>query len=139
MRISDWSSDVCSSDLVLDREGRIFESGRAALRGQLEVLRQRIAQLVAQIGALRAQISAGEEQLAFVNEEVADVETLFAKGLERKPRLPALKRTRALLKGQKGEYAGSMAEGRGAIVETQLQILRGGRDRVEREAAGHGG
>src|SRR3546814_10073091 len=110
MRISDWSSDVCSSDLegqyvalaaqearlqaereslgtlafpaapeaqrdrrevaeVLDREGRIFESGRAALRGQLEVLRQRIAQPVAQIGALRAQISAGEEQLAFVNEE----------------------------------------------------------------------
>src|SRR3546814_13971529 len=94
MRISDWSSDVCSSDL-----------------------------LVAQIGALRAQISAGEEQLAFVNEEVADVETLFAKGLERKPRLLALKRTRSLIKGQQGEYAGRIAEAREAIVEIQLQIL----------------
>src|SRR3546814_14708891 len=124
MRISDWSSDVCSSDLVLDREGRIFESGRAALRGQLEVLRQRIAQLVAQIGALRAQISAGEEQLAVVNEEVADVETLFAKGLERKPRLLALKSNRALIQGQQGEYAGRIAEAREGAEER-----RGGKER----------
>src|SRR3546814_4691583 len=82
MRISDWSSDVCSSDL----------------------------------------------------EEVADVETLFAKGLERKPRLLALKRTRALIKGQQGEYAGRIAEAREAIVETPLQILSVVRDRVERAA-----
>src|SRR3546814_14771495 len=80
MRISDWSSDVCSSDLV------------------------------------------------------ADVETLFAKGLERKPRLLALKRTRALIKGQQGEYAGRIAEAREAIVETQLQILSVVRERVERAA-----
>jgi HlyD family type I secretion membrane fusion protein len=119
---------------VLDREARIFESGRAALRSQLEVLRQRIAQLIAQIAALRAQISAGEEQLAFVDEEVADVATLFAKGLERKPRLLALKRTRALIKGQQGEYAGRIAEAREAIAETQLQILSVVRDRVERAA-----
>src|SRR3546814_14883064 len=32
MRISDWSSDVCSSDLVRDREQRIQGSGRARLR-----------------------------------------------------------------------------------------------------------
>src|SRR3546814_13955179 len=44
---------------VLDREGRIVESGRAALRGQLEVLRQRIVQRVAQIGASHSQVSPG--------------------------------------------------------------------------------
>lgn len=119
---------------LLDREARIFESGRAAQRGQLEVLRQRIAQLTAQITALRAQISAGEEQLALVDEEVEGVETLFAKGLERKPRLLALKRVRALIKGQQGEYAGRIAEAREAIGETQLQILSIVQDRVESAA-----
>ena len=119
---------------ILDREVRIFESGRAALRGQLEVLRQRIAQLVAQIGALSAQINAGQEHLALVDEEVAGVATLFAKGLERKPRLLALKRARAFIEGQQGEYAGRIAEAREAIAETELQILSVVRDRVERAA-----
>jgi HlyD family type I secretion membrane fusion protein len=119
---------------ILDREVRIFESGRAALRGQVEVLGQRIAQLVAQIAALHAQASAGEEQLAFVDEEVADVGTLFDKGLERKPRLLALKRTRAFIKGQQGEYANRMAGARETIAETEFQILNVVRDRVERAA-----
>lgn len=119
---------------ILAREARIFESGRDALRGQVEVLRQRIAQLIAQIAALHAQISAGEEQLAFVDEEVADVGTLFAKGLERKPRLLALKRTRAFIKGQQGEYASRIAEAKETIAETEFQILNVLRDRVERSA-----
>lgn len=119
---------------ILDRESRIFESGRDALRGQVEVLGQRIAQLLAQIAALHAQISAGEEQLAFLDEEVADVGTLFAKGLERKPRLLALKRTRAFIKGQQGEYASRIAEAKETIAETEFQILNVERDRVERAA-----
>ena len=119
---------------ILNREARIFESGRDALRGQVEVLRQRIAQLFAQIAALHAQISAGKEQLAFVDEEVADVGTLFAKGLERKPRLLALKRTRSFIKGQQGEYASRIAEAKETIAETEFQILNVLRDRVERAA-----
>lgn len=119
---------------ILDREARIFESGRDALRGQVEVLGQRIAQLLAQIAALHAQITAGEEQLAFLDEEVADVGTLFAKGLERKPRLLALKRTHAFIKGQQGEYASRIAEAKATIAETEFQILNVVRDRVERAA-----
>lgn len=119
---------------ILDREARIFASGREALRGQIDVLHQRIAQLAAQIAALHAQIAAGEEQLAFLDQEVADVATLFAKGLERKPRLLALMRARAVIKGQQGEFANRIAEAKETIAETEFQILNVERERVEQAA-----
>src|SRR3546814_16443249 len=49
MRISDWSSDVCSSDLLLHRQGRarVVRGDAAVLRGEAEghrdvELRQRL-------------------------------------------------------------------------------------------------
>src|SRR3546814_6470541 len=66
MRISDWSSDVCSSDLVDDVGARSFED-RAAEAGNahleaLEVL-QRADLLVEPAASLDAGV-AGDEELA---------------------------------------------------------------------------
>lgn len=119
---------------VLERESRIFESGRRALRGQIEVLQHRIAQLEAQIAAYGAQIDASREQMAFLEEEAAAVAQLFAKGLERKPRVLALQRALSGLQGQQGEYAGRIAEAREAIAETEFQILNVALQRIERAA-----
>ncbi|MGE5767609.1 MAG: HlyD family type I secretion periplasmic adaptor subunit [Bacteroidota bacterium] len=119
---------------LLEREARIFESGRDALRGEIEVIGQRVAQLEAQIAALQAQIDAGREQLGYLEEEVSGVAALYAKGLERKPRVLALKRTQAFLKGQQGEYASRIAEAKEGIAEAVLQVLTAKRERIERAA-----
>lgn len=116
---------------ILEREASIFESARDALRGEIEVTGLRVMQLEAQIAALEAQIAAGREQLAYLEEEVAGVALLYAKGLERKPRVLALKRTQAFLNGQQGEYANRIAEARGAIAEAMLRVLNAKRQRVE--------
>src|SRR3546814_17354647 len=40
MRISDWSSDVCSADLTLDRRTRVLTDDIARLNGDLDAARR---------------------------------------------------------------------------------------------------
>src|SRR3546814_3327461 len=72
MRISDWSSDVCSSDLPAEsREDAVYQAARALVIREL--LQQRIAEL-----GLALQVGAGE------NEEEAATRLL----LEREVQVP---------------------------------------------------
>lgn len=119
---------------ILAGQRRIFESGREALAGRIDVLGRRIAQLEAQIAALDAQLAAGRDQLALVAEEVAGVRAMVEKGLERKPRLLALERQAASLAGQQGEYANRIAQAREAIAEAEMEILNARRSQVEKAA-----
>ena len=97
--------------------------------------RQRIAQYQAQIKAFEAQFNAGHRQLDLIREELKDVEELTAKGLERKPRLLALKRQAASLDGEQGEFQNNMAQAREAIAEAEMEILRIRADRQSEVAA----
>jgi HlyD family type I secretion membrane fusion protein len=124
---------------ILMTQQRIFDSSRSALDGQVNALRQRIAQLVSQIEALRSQLSAGEKQRAIIEDEMADVQSMVDKGLERKPRLLALKRNAAFIEGQQGEYVNRIAQARESIAETELGILNAARARVEKAALELGG
>ena len=49
--------------------------------------------------------------------------SLVEQGLELRPRLRSLQRTRAGLDGQIGQFRGDIARGRQAIGETRLQII----------------
>lgn len=109
---------------ILSGQERIFQSQRASLDGRIDVTRQRIAQYQAQIKAFEAQFSAGRRQLDLIREELKDVEELTAKGLERKPRLLALRRQAAALDGEQGEFQNNMAQAREAIAEAEMDILR---------------
>lgn len=111
-------------DEILTGQERIFESRRASLKGRITVTRQRIAQYDAQIGALNAQLASGRGQLALFREELAGVQELADKGLERKPRLLALKRQAVDLEGEQGEYTNRIAQAREAIAEFELEIIR---------------
>ena len=108
---------------ILSGQERIFQSRRASLEGRIEVTRQRIAQYQAQIKAFEAQFEAGRQQLDLIREELVDVSELTAKGLERKPRLLALKRQAAGLDGDQGEFLNSIAQAREAIAEAEMEIL----------------
>ena len=82
---------------------------RAALHDQQAVLGERIAQADVEIGGLQAQIASADRQLELIGEEVAAVEDLLRKGLERKPRLLALQRAQADIDGTIGSDRASIA------------------------------
>ncbi|MFQ5940020.1 MAG: HlyD family type I secretion periplasmic adaptor subunit, partial [Alphaproteobacteria bacterium] len=87
------------------------------------ILRQRVAQLDKQIQGFERQLSGVRRQQALIAEEIAGVNELFEKGLERKPRLLTLQRTEAELLGTEGELEARIARAQEAIGETELQIV----------------
>jgi HlyD family type I secretion membrane fusion protein len=120
----------------------IHEQQRDQLRARLannasrkSILTQRIVQLEKQINGYERQFASAKKQDALIGEEIEAVTELFRKGLERKPRLLALKRTRAQLLGTQGELQALMARAKEAIGETRLRIINLDAKRQEEIAA----
>jgi HlyD family type I secretion membrane fusion protein len=108
---------------VLAGQETVFASRRTTLAGQVDILRQRRQQLEAEIDSRHAQLAAAERQQALIGAEIADIEVLVAKGLERRTRLLGLQRQQASLEGLRGEQLGLIARARQQIGETELQII----------------
>jgi HlyD family secretion protein/epimerase transport system membrane fusion protein len=104
-------------------EENVFRARRQALEGQTAILTQQISQHHEEIAALSAEIVAARKQGALIAQEIADVETLFNKGLERKARLLALQRQAAEIEGQKNRNEAMIAKVRRDIGETELKIV----------------
>ena len=116
---------------VLDTERERFRSRRAALADKEAVLREKVNQSRAEIGGHEAASRSADRQLALVKEEAGAIAKLLAQGLERKPRLLALKRTAAQLEGAKAESQASIARARQAIAEAEQQIRALSSERAE--------
>lgn len=108
---------------IMDGQRRIFEARRTTLAGQIGVLDQKVAQLKAQIEGAEARGAATRRQAELIAAEIADTQVLFDKGLTPKPRLLALQRAAADLKGQLGMIAGSIAEAEQGIGEARLKMI----------------
>ncbi len=108
---------------ILAGQETVFASRRTTLAGQLDILRQRQEQLEAEIASRRAQLAAARRQQALLGEEIADVQVLVKKGLERRTRLLGLRRQQAALEGAQGEQQGLIARARQQIGEARLQII----------------
>ena len=78
---------------------------------------------MSEIDALQAQKAAEVQKLALVKEELAGVEELYNKGLEKKPRLLSLQRASAEIEGNIGQYAGRIAKARQSISELRAQLI----------------
>jgi HlyD family secretion protein len=109
---------------AMEGERRLFEHRRAARAGEKAQLAERIEQLHEQIRGLDAQQEAKAREIALIEEELAGVRALFAKGLVPVMRVNALDRSAARLGGERGQLVAAIAEARGRIVETELQILQ---------------
>lgn len=108
---------------IVVAQNNIFEARRSTLEGQIKILQQRIAQAREEIAGLEAQEKSEARQLALIDEELVDVEQLVEKGLQRKPHLLALKRTKAAIEGSRGEHLAEIARARQKIGEATLAIL----------------
>ena len=102
----------------------VFEARRETIAGEIEILEARIGQLEREIEGLDAQAVSKAGQLELIEVEIADQETLFAKGQTTKSRLLSLKRGALELNGELGELQADSARAARQIGETKLEILQ---------------
>lgn len=121
---------------LLQGQATIFAARRASLNGQVDILRQRIAQFEQQIMGLQAQEHSRDRQISLITDELGGVRDLQERGFATRTRLLALEREAARLQGERGEHVAAMGRLRQSIGETELQILQTRRTFLEEVARG---
>jgi HlyD family type I secretion membrane fusion protein len=116
---------------IIDAQVNQFETRRSNDESKRAILAQRVAQLREQINGLTQQLDSIQHQLDLTDDELEGVRMLVDKGLERKPRLLALERSKADLLGQQGDLKARIAQSNEAIGETELEIMKAKTDRIE--------
>src|SRR5215218_5030571 len=105
-------------------EQKLFETRRSARQGQKAQLKERVGQLQEQISGLNDQIAAKKREIALIGEELKGVRELWNKNLIPIQRVTALERDAARLEGERGALVSTIAQIKGKITETELQILQ---------------
>lgn len=109
---------------LIKGETKLFETRRATRDGQRAQLRERVSQLKEQIAGLTQQVAAKANEIDFMRPELAGVQELWRKNLVQINRVTSLQRDAARLEGERGSLTGSIAEAKGKIAETELQMLQ---------------
>jgi len=109
------------SELMLGQVD-VLKARRSRIDGQESVLRERIKKHRREITGLAAQVKASEEQLALIEEELRPVAEMAEKGVVSRAVLLALKRKKAAIIGDIGEYRAQIARAEKSITEVQLQL-----------------
>lgn len=115
-------------------QAAIFETKRAAWISSDTALLSRRDQLEATIAALRRQSAASLRQIELVREEIATVEELLQKGLERRPRLLSLQRAEAALIGTYEDQAGQIERNQAQIAEIEQTLASQRQSRLAESA-----
>lgn len=117
--------------------GSIIRAQRAAFAARRDNVHGRKAQLGEQISQINEEISGGAagssaraEQLAIFDSEIADLEKLVERGYATKPRLLALKRAAAQLRGERASLRAEGAKLRTRQSEVRILTMQ-----ADREAA----
>jgi HlyD family secretion protein len=109
---------------LLASEQSLFKARSTARRSQRDLLQSRVAQLGEEISGLDAQVNSKVKQIDLITGELGGVQDLYDKRLVPLTRLTTLQREAARIEGERGQMISTIAETRGKIDETQLQILR---------------
>lgn len=109
---------------VMASESRVFQLRRHARDGQKAQLRERIAQLREQITGIEKQSRATADELVLLRTDLESVRKLWDQRLVLYARLNTLEREETKLQGEEGSLIAAIAQARGRISETQLQILQ---------------
>jgi HlyD family secretion protein len=115
------SPDVAKA---VNGERKQFEIRRTAREGQKARLRERVAQLNEEIRGYQAQIASKNNQIDWITKELVGVNELWEKKLIPYTRVTALEREKERLDGERGQLVATVAQSKGKITETELQILQ---------------
>lgn len=106
---------------VMRGQESIFDSRRTLLQDRLTIFQRTIGGLNTQIQGLEDQITSSESRLSLLDQEIADVQSLYDRNLTDRPRLLQLKRQQAELQGEIASYRAAIGTARQKIEETALR------------------
>ncbi|RWC24647.1 MULTISPECIES: HlyD family type I secretion periplasmic adaptor subunit [unclassified Mesorhizobium] len=105
-------------------EQSLFEFRRQARAGQKAQLEERIAQLAEEVSGLTEQRDAKSQEIKLIGFELEGMRILWQRKLVSIDRITALERDAVRLKGEHGQLTASIAQAKGRIAETRLQIIQ---------------
>jgi HlyD family secretion protein len=109
---------------IMASETALFENRKTARQNVKSQLRERISQLREEIDGLTAQHVARGQEIGFAKAELTGLEELEGKSLVSTPRMTAARRTVSQLEGDFAQVSSAIAQAKGKISETDLQILQ---------------
>jgi HlyD family secretion protein len=109
---------------MIEGEERLFHDRRASKTSRKGQLTERVAQLSKEAEGLSAQQDGKRQAIAIINKELASLQPLLDQGIIPATRVYALQRDAADLTGELGSLIASVAETKGKVAETQLQIIQ---------------
>jgi HlyD family secretion protein len=109
---------------VMAGETRLFELRLDARAGQKAQLKERTGQLREEIQGLTGQMTGKRREIELINRELEGVRDLWRKNLIPIQRVTSLERDAARLEGEYGQLVASVAQTKGKISETELQVIQ---------------
>jgi HlyD family secretion protein len=117
------SSDTEIAGLIMGEQS-LFRLRREARDGLRAQLKQKIGQLREQIVGLEEQAGAKADEIKLIQNELEGVRELWRKNLVPITRVTQLEREATRLRGERGQLIASVAQAKGRISETDLQIIQ---------------
>jgi HlyD family secretion protein len=109
---------------LLMGEQTLFKLRNEAREGLRAQLKERIGQLHEQITGLQEQTGAKADEVKLIQNELEGVRELWRKNLIPLSRVTQLEREATRLKGERGQLMAAIAQAKGRISETELQIIQ---------------
>jgi HlyD family secretion protein len=109
---------------IISGEQSLFASRRESKAGQLSQLKERTVQLAQEADGIAAQMQAKTREIKLIADELTGLSELEAKQLVTTTKLAALKREKARLEGEFGQYEAALAQTKGRRTEVSLQMAR---------------
>ena len=114
---------------IMAGERRLFRDRQISRDGQKSQLHERIQQLRQEIDGLVAQEEGKRREIALIAKELGSLQGLLDQGIISATKVYSLQRESASLNGDLGNLVSSIAQTKGKIAETELQILQIDADR----------
>jgi HlyD family secretion protein len=109
---------------LIDGQSALFGAKRESTEQEMAALEERKTQLADQIRGSEAQVRAIRRQTELIGQELANQQSLLAKGLAQASRVLELEREAARLQGQDGELTAQIAQLEGQISEIEITQLQ---------------
>jgi HlyD family secretion protein len=105
-------------------ETRLLRVRLTSREGQKSQLRERIAQTDEQIRGLQEQVVAKDREIDLLTQQLSGLEDLWSKRMIEFSKLVAVRRDAARIAGERGALVSAMAQAKGKIAETEIQVLQ---------------
>jgi HlyD family secretion protein len=128
-------ADRAEAVTALRLQDRERAARTAVLSARRAALGTRVDQSAEQGLGYGEQADSAREQLRLIDQQIGALAPLVERGFVSQTRMRELERARALLRGQRGQYAASVAQTRSAARENRVEMLEAERGFIERAAS----